>query len=154
MGRPVTEKDLAWFMAHGKRAMNGCLEWQGKVGKRGYGVTSRYRKEVLVHRWVYWLLTGESPEAVLHLCDNRTCFEPSHLRGGTRAENNKDAALKGRMPGRPTITREQALAIRQRRLAGERGCDLAREYGVSASTICDISKGRSWAKHPDNQVPF
>lgn len=37
----------------------------------------------------------------------------------------------------------QAAAVKSRRMAGERGSDLAREYGVTQATICDIVKGRT-----------
>jgi len=45
-----------------------------------------------------------------------------------------------------TITKKEAKDILQRRASGEMGCDLAVEFGVSQSTICDIVKGR---KHRD-----
>lgn len=31
MARPAINKDLAWFMARGRRMPSGCLEWVGKV---------------------------------------------------------------------------------------------------------------------------
>lgn len=40
------------------------------------------------------------------------------------------------------ISKGDANAIRARRSSGERGRDLAKEYGVSESTICDIIKFR------------
>jgi hypothetical protein len=38
-----------------------------------------------LHRWVYWKETGETPEVVMHLCDNTGCNNIHHLRGGTQA---------------------------------------------------------------------
>lgn len=40
------------------------------------------------------------------------------------------------------LTNEQAIEIRKRRIAGEKGTDLAKEFQVSQSTICDILKNR------------
>lgn len=53
----------------------------------------------LVHRLVYFLLTGERPEIVMHRCANPACIEPSHLRGGTQIENVADRDAKGRRKG-------------------------------------------------------
>lgn len=44
---------------------------------------------------------------------------------------------------RAKLSNAQAEAVRLRRAAGERGSDLAREYGVTPATICDIVKGRT-----------
>lgn len=42
------------------------------------------------------------------------------------------------------LTESEVKEIRRRRKHGERGNDLAQQYGVSKQTICDINKGRSW----------
>ena len=42
------------------------------------------------------------------------------------------------------LSMEDAREIRLKRSSGERGVDLAMEYGVSTSTICDIVKGRKY----------
>lgn len=150
MGRPPIEKDLFWFLERGERQSNGCLEWRGKRNRQGYGITSTGKREYRVHRRVYALRFGEEPEAVLHTCDNPSCMEPTHLIGGTRAENNIDKMLKGRARSRAKLTHDQVLEIKCRRAAGERGVDLAAEFHVSGPTICDITKGRSWTSY----VPF
>lgn len=116
----------------------------------GYGVSKTGAREFPVHREVYYLTRGERPEAVCHTCDNRACFEPTHLFGGTRADNNLDKARKGRGRSRSKLTYEQAMEIKRRRLAGERGADLAREFGISEPTVCDIAFERSWT----NYAPF
>lgn len=42
------------------------------------------------------------------------------------------------------LTFDEVEQIRRRRAEGERGKDLAAEYGVSQQAICDIHKGRNW----------
>jgi hypothetical protein len=44
------------------------------------------------------------------------------------------------------LTFEQAEEIRRRRTAGERGTDLAAEYGVAVQTVCDIWHRRRYAR--------
>lgn len=154
MARPSINRDLAWYLARGVRDGSGCLLWPGKRDRNGYGVVTSGKKELKVHREVFALLHGTAPEAVCHRCDTPACFDPFHLWGGTKAENNRDMAEKGRAAGRPKLERSQALEIRRRRLAGESPRVLAAEYGVSRSTICDIAKGRSWKDHPGAQPGF
>lgn len=147
MGRPVLVKDLAWFLARGKRTGTGCLEWIGAKDRRGYGTSTTYNKTFKVHRRVYFLRYGEEPDMVCHSCDNPPCFEPAHLFGGKAADNNRDKAAKGRARSRAFLTHEQAMEIRARRLAGEVGSRLAEEFNVTPQTVCDISKGRSWTTY-------
>lgn len=150
MGRPVLEKDLAWFLARGVRTSTGCLEWSGAKNRSGYGTSTTRGRTFTVHRRVYFLRFGEEPVVVCHMCDNPPCFEPTHLFGGTHADNNQDKASKGRARSRAKLTYEQAMEIKRRRLAGERGKDLAQEFRVTEMTVCDISKDRSWM----NYVPI
>lgn len=53
-------------------------------------------KFTLAHRWIHWNATGERPEVVMHLCDNKKCLNPSHLKGGTSLDNVIDRDMKGR----------------------------------------------------------
>lgn len=69
--------------------------------------------------------------------DNRLC----NLHWGTAADNAQDAVRKGR-GGSQKLSVEQSIAIAQRRSCGERGVDLAVEFGVSQQRICDIFRGR------------
>lgn len=85
---------------------------------------------------------GEIPPGlcVLHKCDNRKCINPDHLLLGTAADNTRDMFMKLRAPGvklRPSLARE----ILARKSA--RSSDLAREYGVSRSTIQRLRSGKS-----------
>lgn len=111
---------------------------------------------------------------VLHRCDNPPCCNPNHLFLGTPHENALDAAAKGRTKSgkesgryveprsldpnwappakgvfgsghhKAKLTEVDIIAIRTRREAGEHLSPLAKEYGVSVSTICGIAKHLFW----------
>ena len=79
-----------------KDGPNGCWEWTAGIGSHGYGAfyPSGRRSQVLAHRWSIGANQGEE---VLHLCDNKVCVNPAHLRIGTHRENMEDAANKAMM---------------------------------------------------------
>jgi hypothetical protein len=74
------------------------MEWNGNTYKNGYAKVSKTKlfKSGLLHREVYRLHTNESPEVVMHVCDNRKCINPEHLKGGTQSENILDMFSKNR----------------------------------------------------------
>lgn len=64
-----------------------------------------------------------------------------------RVEAGRRGALAQLAAGPPPaakLTSEQVALIKSRLLAGERQAGIAREYGLSRSTICGIANGRSW----------
>jgi len=84
-------------------------------------------------------------QCVLHRCDNRLCVNPAHLFLGTQADNMKDMDAKGRrkVGNRWKFGPDEVRAIRARRAAGERGVDLAREFGVHENVICGMVNRRT-----------
>jgi hypothetical protein len=88
---------------------------------------------------------------VLHRCDNRRCVRPDHLFLGTNSDNMIDMVVKGRADNRgernnnARLTDEEIAEIRTRYRPQVNGTLLAREYGVSLSTIMNViaaSSGR------------
>ena len=74
----------------------GCWEVD-KAHKTGYGrleVSMRREcgkvKYFAMHRVAYWNKTGEYPELVRHLCDNKRCINPDHLESGSHRDNSLD----------------------------------------------------------------
>ena len=66
----------------------------GKVLSRsGYGRLSINAKDLKAHRFSYLLATGDEPEMVRHICGNRKCVRPNHLRAGGSEENLIDFSL-------------------------------------------------------------
>lgn len=91
---------------------------------------------------------------VRHTCDKPRCINPRHLLWGDHTANMRDAARRGRF--NRALTPEEVKEIRSRpsqRLGRRRLPDddptptyaeLAREYGVTSSTIGRIKAGKTW----------
>lgn len=79
----------------------GCWPWTGKLTDNGYG-RSRVKENggwrtAGAHQVAHYLATGRwerrsEGRLVRHLCHNRRCCNPAHLRGGTPLENAFDRA--------------------------------------------------------------
>lgn len=148
---------------------NGCMNWKGRLSKKGYsvmGIGSRLdnsRKTVYVHRVSFELHKGLIPDGMLvcHSCDNRKCVNPEHLFLGSSKDNSQDMVKKGRAGMKKGIippqfmkniigkenaklTIEQVKNIKKRLLENEYYVDLAKEYGVSRSCISDIKRNATW----------
>ena len=72
-----------------------------------------------------------------------------NLRWDVQAENIRDKIKHGtRQAGdkssKHLLTEAQVAEIRTRRKAGERNCDLAKEFGVSPKTTSAAYVGRNW----------
>ena len=87
---------------------------------------------------------------VCHKCDVRACVNPEHLFLGTMMDNVRDMMEKGRgQHGEKNrsakLTTEQVRRIKTMLAEGfMRVSDIAREYGVTHSTIGCIARGTSW----------
>lgn len=125
---------------------SGCWEWQGSVRANGYGQIRNpdTGRPVSVHRVV---ANAGHGDVVLHLCDNRKCCNPEHLKLGTQADNLSDMANKGRGRKGLKLTDEDVLEISK---STDTGVNLAKAYNVSPATISLIRNrrtyGRLWRK--------
>jgi hypothetical protein len=151
----MTDKQFARFMSRVHVVEGGCWNWTARLNECGYGITSLQHRPITSHRAMYAHTHGEVPAGlyVLHTCDNRRCVNPSHLYAGTQLDNMRDAARRGRIKvpqlrgeqrGHAKLTDAQAAEILTRRTEGEKGRDLAREFGVSEAAVSLIFHRKAW----------
>ena len=79
---PEYKKSLAARFWKKVNKTDECWEWIGLKGRGGYGRISVYGKHRAAHR-VAWMLSGndlKDDASLDHLCFNKSCVNPSHLR--------------------------------------------------------------------------
>jgi hypothetical protein len=129
------------------RLGDGCWEWQGST-RNGYGafslVTAEGKRCIDAHRFSFMIHRGPIPYGleVCHHCDNRRCVRPDHFFLGTKADNIRDAARKGRLvgnrtgnSGRPRITRTQLDDLIASRQRGETYSSLEERLGLTRASL-------------------
>lgn len=85
------EEILREILIKNHKRVGNCIEWTGKTNQ-GYGYIYIFKKTISIHRLSYILEKGPIPKgfSVLHICDNKKCFNPKHLYSGTAKENRQD----------------------------------------------------------------
>lgn len=141
---------------------NGCWEWIAGTFSTGYGLFRVLDKcgPFTAHRVSWHIHNGPIPTgmSVLHKCDRRICMNPAHLFLGTQADNMADMVQKGRSLNGEShplaiLTEEAVVDIRSRRVYHGYQADMAREFGVTISTINQICKRKSWGHIPCPAAP-
>lgn len=85
-----------------------CLIWTGALNDKGYGSAWNGRKSEGAHRLAYRLAFGPIPpgKVIDHVCWNRACVEPSHLRAVPQKSNSRyRSGSNGSVTGYRNITR-------------------------------------------------
>lgn len=123
---------------------NGCMEWQGKIGKNGYGYLCFNGKEAYAHRLVFFLTHGRWPALnVCHTCDNRKCVNSVHLFEGTGKDNTHDMIRKGRYRGGSyKLTARDVLRIKVFKELGLSQKELGSLFSVGQGHISRILNGK------------
>jgi len=125
-----------------------CWHWTGgRSGSAGYGSITRGGRLYAIHEYTFLCRYGYLPSGMVldHLCDNRLCCNPAHLKVSTAANNCR----RGR---NAKLSREQADEIKRRRAAGEKLEAIAADYGVSGAMVSFIASGRSWGSQDKPHV--
>lgn len=141
----------------GKKGTDECWPWLANKDKDGYGMFWLNGRNHGAHRvsFEFHHRILKPGELACHTCDNPSCVNPSHLFAGTHLENHRDRDAKGRkapttgeMNGQSRFTEADVIAIRVKRAAGARYCDLRREYGCGEFAIRGICTRKRW-----NHIP-
>jgi HNH endonuclease len=138
-------------------ATDDCIVWPYGKFKSGYGSYGRSGLSSKgAHAYVCLMTHGEKPapdHQVRHLCGERACVNPRHLRWGTPTENSADRWTHGTIPfgeshhwAKRSVP--EVMEIKRRLGAGESQRSIARDLDVDPSYISAISRGKIW-KHLD-----
>lgn len=154
----MTAITLDWIRARCVVTDDGCWLWQ-LLTKGGRAIANVDGREIRPHR-VALELNGRPVSAahiVLARCAEPSCCNPEHQRVVTRAgymRAQKRGAMRGANARTTAVVTAKARArsplapvidtIKTRLAAGERVADLAREFGVSPSTLYYVRQGRTW----------
>lgn len=128
---------------------DGCWICSGRPDKFGYKKANLNKRQQLAHRVSWQLSFGPIPDGlcVLHKCDNPPCVRPDHLFLGTKADVQKDAASKNRLPhgeDRPDAKLTVEAVMEIRKSVGVYQRVLAGKFGVSQSLISLVKHKKVW----------
>lgn len=112
-----------------------CWTWQG-CKNDGYGRAWANGRHIYAHRLFYEMRHGTIPPGLQtdHLCRNRACVNPEHLELVSNAVNTqRGIATK--------LSEDDVRAIRESPFGYKK---LAREYGVTPSSIRAVKRRETW----------
>lgn len=127
-----------------KRGSDECWPWK-RFAAGGYG---RFRSGG-AHRYAYRLTYGEIPAGkrfpVMHLCNNKLCCNPDHLKLGTPSDNVSGAYRDGLIPlgkdhARAKFSVELIMAVKN---DARPQMELERIYGISQTHISRIKRSQT-----------
>lgn len=161
LGCSEFEEHIAEMFAGQFTVAGECWEFDG-TRQDGYGriaiKPNGVERRIFVHHLVVRIRAGRPLDGfALHHCDNPPCFRPSHLYEGSHADNAADAMQRGRVARgdrnpRTKLTVAQVHEIFARYQPGlnrwDRGnaSNLAREFGVSKTTITALVRNGHWSR--------
>jgi hypothetical protein len=146
---PVTSKlRTRFFRKFRKPNDHDCWPWHGSTNGRGHGqlgfsIKAGHRVihiPIVASRISWQLYYGEIPldSLVLHLCNDLSCVNPTHLSLGTQSDNLRRACVSGTRPDTRKITFAQAEEIRRVYVPRDRQFGtraLGRKYGLCYQSV-------------------
>ena len=142
-----------------------CWEWTASKIHNGYGQKGwsgddgdKY-KPWLAHR-LSWMIAHRRfiprGNVIMHMCDNPSCVNPSHLSLGTQLDNINDKVNKGRQAcgddvaiygerhGHTQLTNNLVDAMAHSLRLGLTRKRVAEKYGVKYGIVKRIASGTDW----------
>lgn len=146
----VSKTDSCWLWTgrklngYGKVNINSNVYNAHRVSLVISGVLSNPSKKTL----------GANGEIVMHLCDNRSCVNPVHLKVATQKENMNDAQQKGRKwcgenkgsgNGRAVLSEETVLWLKHMFANYSMNVSgLAKKLKIHPTQLYLIKNNKSW----------
>ena len=149
-----------WSKVQKLSGEDACWVWTARLDKDSYGqfrICQDGKKFAIKAHTYSWELANSFTlkkgigHCVCHTCDHPYCVNPAHLFLGTQQENTQDRNNKGRQArgetsGAAKLTESQVIEMRQSRAEGMTLTQLAKLFGVAATTAGYVVNRRSW-KH-------
>jgi hypothetical protein len=149
-GRPVSNEPLIERFMKRVNKTDTCWLWTGSTQKNGYGSLSS--QEIswgtrYAHRWSYMYHKGKitDNQMVRHTCDIKNCVNPAHLILGHSVDNVHDMLERNPNGCNRHFQKDDILKIKED-YKTKSYSELALEWGVAKSTICNIITGKYY-KH-------
>lgn len=148
-------KAIRWLRAHAGHDGAACLTWPySRNSENGYGSLGHEGKLVYAHRTMCEMVHGPAPSErhyAAHHCGNghEGCVNPKHIAWKTPRENAMDRLLHGNnsKSGRKRDKLNEESARKILVLKGKKPqWHIAREFGVSQSTVSQIHRGIAWSR--------
>lgn len=129
-----------------------CIMWPFYRMKNGYGQVGTHVGMSLAHRIVCELTHGDPQfdgAQAAHLCGNKACVNPRHVRWVDQKENEADKLLHGTWFtrfGGAKLTEEEVRAMRDAHKSGESIKTISDRTCVPFSTVRKVIRRDTW-KH-------
>jgi len=133
-----------------------CWEWTGTKNNLGYPLFSYHGRMISATKTAYTLYYKRNiPKTwvVSHTCDSASCVNPDHLYITSRSDLTKEQYRSGqrKIPDQKgmdnpnaRLTEADVRTIRQRKADGATHSELAKEFGVTKTTISFIHNRKLW----------
>ena len=124
--------------------MKPCKVWKGSVKSNGYGQVMTPMGQTTIHRYTMEQTLGRKlrpEENVLHTCDVRNCYEPTHLYVGSLKQNSADMLKKGRHPNQKLSCDDIRYIRVMANLDPWSQVRLSNQFQVTALVISKIRRG-------------
>lgn len=152
---PRHKRKIRWLESNSGHSGDECLTWPFSVGDHGRGTVTIDGRTWAAPRYMCLLARGAPPSPghhAAHTCGNghQGCVNPRHLVWKTPKENEADKVAhgtirRGTAVNTNKIDEADVRKIREMILAGERGVDIARRYGITPAMVSRIKKRQAWA---------